>query len=687
MKSRRPRPRKFSLITSLGLDIDKLDISLEQGHGQRPAQASLQYEVRQSAINNISGVASAETNGTIVRLYTADLTVVGVTGLTPGTVYFFNVIVKDAAGNKAAYSVATAATVALPDNAPPQVSLVSPVDGDTVADTAVTVAANATDDVAVRAVWFMLDGAVLGSEILQPPYSLLWDTTQVPNGLHTLTAVAQDTVGNQTTSPGIAVTVDNGTTSYAIPPGGAQSFKVRGASNAKASISHSYIDGGSNPPTGIAIVSYETVAKNPSGPAGSAATPSVVVSEAGVPATVATPFGMAYVDIADSLSTGVAIANETLSDAVISYYFTDAGGATVKQGSLTLASHRQIAGFLDSPPFSIPAPFRGTFSFSSSVPVAAIATRNLINERGEYVWSTMPISAALPVGNPLLPMFANGGGWNTQVILTNSSAVTLTGVVEFYGQGTSTAAATPLTLTVNGTPGSSFAYSVPPHSMYRMVTQGVDSATIVSGSVRLTPDASFKVAPNAFAILSYRSDNVTVSETSVFAIPTDTVFRVFVESSTSAQGQILSGIAVANGSANPNTALLELTTLDGTAIGGPLSVSVPGNGEFSKFANELFTNLPSGFRGLLRITSMAPIGVVDLRARYNSRGDLLVTTIPPVNENAQETGAVVFPHLVSGGGYTTEIILFGQPGIAASGTLSFTSTTGTAMPGADAITP
>src|SRR5439155_8689775 len=43
-------------------------------------------------------------------------------------------------------------------------------------------------------------------------YSLSWATTSVPNGTHTLTAVARDAAGNSATAAGISVTVDNDTT-------------------------------------------------------------------------------------------------------------------------------------------------------------------------------------------------------------------------------------------------------------------------------------------------------------------------------------------------------------------------------------------------------------------------------------------------------------------------------------------
>ncbi|MFI5223551.1 MAG: Ig-like domain-containing protein, partial [Nitrospirales bacterium] len=398
------------------------------------------------------------------------------------------------------------------DTAAPTVAVSAPDNLKTIGAT-VTVSATADDDVGIARVQFQLDGVPLGAAARKSPYIVAWDTTQVGDGPHTLTATAQDVGGNVTTSLPIVVIIDNAT-HYLIPSRGAGVFELRGASNTQVKVSHAYIVGGGNPATGIGLIRYETAGGVPAKP-DSDAPSGIVVSEAGVPSTVATLTGMTYVDITGSLSTGVAIANETSFDAVINYYFTDADGITVNPGSLTLAAHHQIAGFLNSPPFGIPQPFRGTFTFSSSVPVAAIATRNLINERCEYVWSTMPISTAIPTGPRLLPLFADGGGWNTQVILTNGSTDTITGTVEFFGQGTSAANATPLAMTVNGISDSNFRYSIPPHSMYRIVGPG---SSPINGSVRVTPDTGnllLNIAPNAFAILSNKSNNVTVNETSV----------------------------------------------------------------------------------------------------------------------------------------------------------------------------
>lgn len=94
------------------------------------------------------------------------------------------------------------------DSTAPTVNLTAPTTGATVSGTT-TVSATASDNVAVSNVQFKLDGANLAAADATSPYSVSWDTTTATNGSHTLTAVATDSSGNQTTSSSVTVTVSN----------------------------------------------------------------------------------------------------------------------------------------------------------------------------------------------------------------------------------------------------------------------------------------------------------------------------------------------------------------------------------------------------------------------------------------------------------------------------------------------
>jgi hypothetical protein len=95
-----------------------------------------------------------------------------------------------------------------PDSEPPSVAITAPVGGQTVSGTA-QVSASASDNVAVASVQFYLDGSPLGAPVTARPYAVSWNTREVANGTHTLSAVATDTSGNKGESAPVEVTVEN----------------------------------------------------------------------------------------------------------------------------------------------------------------------------------------------------------------------------------------------------------------------------------------------------------------------------------------------------------------------------------------------------------------------------------------------------------------------------------------------
>ncbi len=94
------------------------------------------------------------------------------------------------------------------DGSPPTVSITSPANGATVTGS-VTVSANASDNVGVDRVEFLLDGNLLGSDA-SAPYAITWNTATSANGAHTLQGRALDLAGNVGTSSQVSVTVSGG---------------------------------------------------------------------------------------------------------------------------------------------------------------------------------------------------------------------------------------------------------------------------------------------------------------------------------------------------------------------------------------------------------------------------------------------------------------------------------------------
>src|SRR5205085_1757295 len=69
----------------------------------------------------------------------------------------------------------------------------------------------ASGSIAVSSGALRIGGSSRWGEDTTAPYSVSWDTTQLANGSHSLTAVARDAAGNKATSAAVSVTVSNAT--------------------------------------------------------------------------------------------------------------------------------------------------------------------------------------------------------------------------------------------------------------------------------------------------------------------------------------------------------------------------------------------------------------------------------------------------------------------------------------------
>ncbi len=198
--------------------------------------------------------------------------------------------------------------------------------------------------------------------------------------------------------------------------------------------------------------------------------------------------GRIRAEVGGPVTTGLAIANPGSTDAIITYYFSDQSRSSFDSGTTAIPAGGQVARFLNEAPFNGASSIDGTFTFSSDMPVAAVALRGFTNERGEFLLTTLPVSPLTSATGAVVyfPHFADGGGWTTEVVLVNPTDNTISGTVEFFEQGTPGATAQPLSLAINGLVASTSSYTIPSRSFASFQTAGV-SGTTQSGSVRVTP--------------------------------------------------------------------------------------------------------------------------------------------------------------------------------------------------------
>jgi hypothetical protein len=427
---------------------------------------------------------------------------------------------------------------------------------------------------------------------------------------------------------------------------------------------------GSTAPSGVAIFGYSSGG--------------VLVSEAGVPDSPLITSGRIYVEVSAPtavVNTGLAIANPSAQAVTITFVLVDVAGAVVKTGSRSINPRSQVAEFLTEAPYLSGNGFQGTLTFTSTVPVGVIALRSFANERNDFLITTLPVidlSLAASLGTQVIPHFAVGDGWTTQILLINPTDTAQTGTVQFFGPGSGSTAGAAVTVSVDGASGTTVAYTIPGRSSRRLVVTPAASG-LTYGSVRIIP-ANSGPAPTPLVIFGYKPGPFTLSEAGVPVI-SGTAFRMYVEAS--AAPVILSGIAASNNTNAAVTATLELATLAGVPVGISTTRTIPANGQIVGYLSDFFPNLPQPFKGILRLSiSSGSVSVVALRQRYNERGDYLITTTPPSIENrAPIAAARSFPHIVNGGGYTTQFVLFsGTAGQSTGGSMKFYRQNGTPMP-------
>lgn len=420
-----------------------------------------------------------------------------------------------------------------------------------------------------------------------------------------------------------------------------------------------------------------------------------LVSETTVPAADLAYAGRIYAEIGGAVNTGVAIANPNDQFVTVSFYFTDGSGRSFGTGSTVIPPNGQIARFLNEAPFNGGTSVFGTFTFRSTLKVAAIALRGFANERSEFLMTTLPVAPLeeeteyfrlLTGAN--LPHFAAGDGWTTQLVFVNQTDQVLTGTVFFTDPNGQS-------VTVDTDLGSSnrFSYRVLARSAWRLRTSV--TGTLRMGSVLFLADAVSTAVPVGSVVFSYKRSGVTVSEAGVPPPRSMSAARLFVEVSgdfgRSEPGSLQTGFAISNATSSaPVRVTLDLTGLDSRSMGRIGTIDIPAGGQASRFLNQIpgFESLPVPFQGVLRVTApSASVTVVGLRGRYNERQDFLVTTIPPVNEDDFYFSQVLhfsdflFPHFPDGGGYTTQFVLFsGWTVGAGSGALRFFTNAGTPFP-------
>jgi hypothetical protein len=112
-----PTPGNTGIVTSSNVTERSATLNWAKATDNISLAANLKYYIYYSTSANMGTVGNVETNGTLLNPSgTADINSYALLDFfTPGTTYYFTVVVTDQAGNKAVYDTADITTVALPE--------------------------------------------------------------------------------------------------------------------------------------------------------------------------------------------------------------------------------------------------------------------------------------------------------------------------------------------------------------------------------------------------------------------------------------------------------------------------------------------------------------------------------------------------------------------------------------------
>jgi alpha-tubulin suppressor-like RCC1 family protein len=165
--------------------------------------------------------------------------------------------------------------------------------------------------------------------------------------------------------------------------------------------------------------------------------------QAGVLNLPMTTYSRMYVEKSNSpltRDTGVAIVNPNSSTTTVQLNLVSLDGSFTAWNIITLAANNHVSAFVDESALmgasaaSIPANFQGVLTLSSNLPIAPVTLRLTTNQRGEELYSTLPVVDLNnpPTGPLYLPQIADGGGCTTQIILINTGSGAGTVTMNFF---------------------------------------------------------------------------------------------------------------------------------------------------------------------------------------------------------------------------------------------------------------
>jgi photosystem II stability/assembly factor-like uncharacterized protein len=402
-----------------------------------------------------------------------------------------------------------------------------------------------------------------------------------------------------------------------------------------------------------------------------------LMSEAGVADATPSLSGLVFVDARDSTFTGIALLNDNASGTFASVRLFDAGGVQVGDTvSLFLQPRAQTSRLFQEIFRDLPRGFVGTASITSQFPVAAVALRAVVNDRGETIYSAVPValgsSSPATGGEISFPQLAVGGGYRSSILLLNPTLSPMTGKIRLFDSSGAAAGF--------GSAASVSTYTIAPGGHFLLTMTGAAGAALATGYAVAAADAG-SPTPSGTLLLGSTSGATLLAETAMGGVRplsrallyVDTVSRTLSFGTESRY----TGLAVVNrGSATANVRLL-LRGGKSDVLGIPVTLELGPGKQTARFVDELLGSAAAGVAGTLEVSSDRPVEIVTLRGTVGARGEFLYSTLP-VSDYSASLSKLLFAHFADGGGYSSQTVVLNPSENTKSATVRYFGTDGKA---------
>src|SRR5262245_27131793 len=396
--------------------------------------------------------------------------------------------------------------------------------------------------------------------------------------------------------------------------------------------------------------------------------------------------GRMFVEVSSAVRSVISIVNPNEEEASVQFYFTNNLGESSKFATVAIPAHGHFSRFVLDDPLLLDDPSIGTLNFTSTLPIAVSGFRTLVNESQEFLISPTPIADVDKVNDKpvVIPEWADGAGWNSEIVLMNPTENDLNGEVRFLDPSGSP---TEVGLDDGSIGASVLGYTISPRSYQTISTSGTslraDFPFSARGTTQLkTPGTNFNQNTGYVAaesstpvtglqILEYRKDNVTHSTTGLFAAPPVQAGRLFYEVTNTIKTQL----SIANPSSQDATVDLFFTDESGNSSSFS-SLTVAAGGQFSGNVGEGLIPIP-GATGTLSFTASVPVSVTSIRVFTTDNTLSIISPTPMTNVNSVTAQAMTIPHFADGAGWSSQLVLVNTTENPMSGEIRFRNPDGT----------